>query len=184
MYNAAAILGTLSHMVKHINRRYGQILLPAAFLLLAIFIWLTVMSEFRLDDSFITYRYARNMANGLGLVYNPGDAVLSTTAPLYAGLLAALSFVIHDFNLLGNLIGTICIGLGGWFIFLLLPRRMPTLRRFWGGLIYVLSSPLWLALGMETPLWLVLVLAAVYLVTIQRWGLGWITGWVSRSNST
>ncbi len=45
------------------------------------------------DDAFITYRYARNLAEGMGLVYNPGVAwepVLGTTTPGYSVLLAAL----------------------------------------------------------------------------------------------
>jgi arabinofuranosyltransferase len=42
-----------------------------------------------IDDAFITFRYARNLAEGVGLVYNPGEWVLGTTAPLWAMLLAA-----------------------------------------------------------------------------------------------
>lgn len=41
------------------------------------------------DDAFITFRYARNLAAGHGLVYNAGDWVLGTTAPLFA-LMASL----------------------------------------------------------------------------------------------
>lgn len=40
------------------------------------------------DDALITLRYARNLAAGLGLVYNPGDAFLGTSSPLYAMLMA------------------------------------------------------------------------------------------------
>src|SRR5690349_4104437 len=158
-------------MVKHISSRNRQLVLLVGYLLVAILIWLAVMSEFRLDDSFITYRYSRNFAEGIGLVYNAGDNVLSTTAPLYAILLGILSFIIPDFYLLGSLIGTLSIGLGGWLIYNLLPRRMSEPIRLWGGLIYVFSSPLWLALGMETALWIVLVLAAVWLVQEKRWAL-------------
>ena len=41
------------------------------------------------DDAFITFRYALNLVDGRGLVYNPGEFVLGTSAPLYAVLLAA-----------------------------------------------------------------------------------------------
>ena len=41
-----------------------------------------------IDDAYITFRYARNLAEGLGLVYNPGEWVLGTTAPLWAVVLA------------------------------------------------------------------------------------------------
>ncbi len=157
-------------MVKQFTSRNRQLVLLAGYLLVAIVIWLTVMSEFRLDDSFITYRYSRNFAQGIGLVYNPGDNVLSTTAPLYAMLLGALSLIIPDFHFLGSLIGTLSIGFGGWLIYNLLPRRIAEPIRVWGGLVYVLSSPLWLALGMETAFWIALVLAAVWLVQETRWG--------------
>lgn len=43
------------------------------------------------DDAFITYRYARNWSEGNGLVFNPGEVVLGTTAPGYALVLGALS---------------------------------------------------------------------------------------------
>ncbi|MEX0788599.1 MAG: hypothetical protein WD906_05050 [Anaerolineales bacterium] len=44
-----------------------------------------------IDDAFITFRYARHWVEGAGLVYNPGEAVLGTTTPLYTLLMAALA---------------------------------------------------------------------------------------------
>ncbi len=41
-----------------------------------------------LDDAYITFRYAQNLAGGNGLVFNPGERALSTTAPGLAVLLA------------------------------------------------------------------------------------------------
>ncbi len=43
------------------------------------------------DDAYITFRYARNLLQGDGLVYNPGERVLGTTTPLYALLLSGLA---------------------------------------------------------------------------------------------
>lgn len=43
-----------------------------------------------IDDSFITFRYARNLLAGQGFVFNPGEAVLGTTTPLYTLLMAGL----------------------------------------------------------------------------------------------
>lgn len=45
------------------------------------------------DDAFITYRYARNFASGLGMQFNPGapwEPVLGTTTPGYAVILAGI----------------------------------------------------------------------------------------------
>jgi arabinofuranosyltransferase len=41
-----------------------------------------------IDDAYITFRYARNLAEGLGFVYNAGQRVLGTTTPLYTGLMS------------------------------------------------------------------------------------------------
>ena len=41
-----------------------------------------------IDDSYITYRYARNLIAGDGFVFNPGEQVLGTTTPLYTCLMA------------------------------------------------------------------------------------------------
>lgn len=43
-----------------------------------------------IDDSFITFRYARNILEGNGFVYNPGERVLGTTTPLYTLSMVAL----------------------------------------------------------------------------------------------
>jgi hypothetical protein len=46
------------------------------------------------DDAFITYRYATNLVSGNGLVYNAGEKVLGTTAPLFA-IISCIPFLIH-----------------------------------------------------------------------------------------
>ncbi|HEY3111204.1 MAG TPA: hypothetical protein VGL23_20770 [Chloroflexota bacterium] len=46
-----------------------------------------------IDDAYITFRYARNVAGGLGLVYSQGESVLGTTAPLWALFLGTLHWL-------------------------------------------------------------------------------------------
>ncbi|NUM45149.1 MAG: hypothetical protein HUU38_10610 [Anaerolineales bacterium] len=46
-----------------------------------------------IDDSYITFRYTRHILAGDGMVYNPGEQVLGTTTPLYAGLMAGLGLL-------------------------------------------------------------------------------------------
>jgi arabinofuranosyltransferase len=43
-----------------------------------------------IDDSYITYRYARNILAGDGFVFNPGERVMGTTTPLYTFLMTGL----------------------------------------------------------------------------------------------
>ena len=114
------------------------------------------------DDPFVTYRYARNISRGYGLVYNQGEHVLSTTAPLYALLLAGGALLIDDLPALSNWLNIIALFAGGCFIYLLCRE----FRYKWMGLIaamlFITSPLLWLSLGFESSFYLVLVLGAFY----------------------
>lgn len=48
---------------------------------------------FPLDDSWIHLQFARNLAEGHGLSYNPGELITGSTAPLWTALLALLFFL-------------------------------------------------------------------------------------------
>jgi hypothetical protein len=71
--------------------------LPLSIFLLALFLRL-LPGERMVDDAYITFRYARNLVNGLGFVYNPGERVMGTTTPLYTLLMAGLSFILRTQN--------------------------------------------------------------------------------------
>ena len=43
--------------------------------------------DYVMEDAYITYRYAQNLAAGHGFVFNPGERVLGTSTPLYAMVL-------------------------------------------------------------------------------------------------
>jgi hypothetical protein len=51
-------------------------------------IWFRLYSKVTLEDAFITYRYATNLALGKGFVFNEGERVLGTTTPLLTLILA------------------------------------------------------------------------------------------------
>lgn len=67
------------------SRRPAAIL-PSVIFLLAIIARLLPGAR-TIDDSYITYRYARNILAGQGFVYNLGERVLGTTTPLYTALM-------------------------------------------------------------------------------------------------
>ncbi|MBI3244774.1 MAG: hypothetical protein HYZ49_21050 [Chloroflexi bacterium] len=71
--------------------------IPFFIFALALFLRL-LPGERMVDDAYITFRYARNIVNGLGFVYNPGERVMGTTTPLYTLLMAGLSFVLRTQN--------------------------------------------------------------------------------------
>jgi arabinofuranosyltransferase len=66
------------------ERRILSAILLAGFILRIVF----VVRSAPTDDAYITFRYARNLAAGLGFVYNGGERVLGTTTPLFTLVLA------------------------------------------------------------------------------------------------
>mgnify|MGYP005849923861 CR=1 FL=1 len=110
------------------------------------------------DDPYITYRYARNIAGGDGFVYNPGERVLSTTTPLFALLLAGLSFFTQALPQAAIFIGAASLAAGALML-LDLSRCWETPIIGWVALFLypTFSLPL-LTLGSETPLVLALCL--------------------------
>jgi hypothetical protein len=62
-------------------------------LLLGSRLFLSAFTGYTSDDSFITYRYAENLASGEGFVYNAESKVQGTSSPLYAFLLSVVAVV-------------------------------------------------------------------------------------------
>jgi hypothetical protein len=58
-----------------------------ATLVLAAYVWHCLAVNYVVDDAFISFRYARNLVNGHGLVYNPGERVEGYTNFLWTILL-------------------------------------------------------------------------------------------------
>ncbi len=117
-------------------------------------------SHWAYDDPFITFRYAENLRAGLGFVYNPGERVLSTTTPLYALLLAGLSFIWSDLPRLSNLIGVVSLASGGMALYTLGQRwRKPLVGPF-AAVLFPLFPLMVSTLGAETCFYVMLILWA------------------------
>jgi len=135
----------------------------AAWLALAVGLaWLFL--DRQLDRAFIVYRYAANLAAGHGFGYNPGDGILINAAsPPYVALLAGLSRLPVELPLLGSLVGAAAIVLGGAALYGMGFQEQDGLSAALAAGIYVALPGLWLLLGLETPLWMALCLAAVWM---------------------
>lgn len=131
-------------------------------------------SAWTIDDSYISYRYAWNLASGDGLVFNPGEWVEGYSNPLWVLLLSVPAMLGIPPHWSGKVLG-IAAGLAG-------------LTYAWWGLRRVLEASLsttfamglWLAThmawllystsGMETPLFaLGIVAMGVHLAGRQWW---------------
>jgi len=123
------------------------------------------------DDPFITYRYADNIRNGVGFVYNPGERILSTTTPLFAILLAIGGFFSTNIPHIANLIGAFSVAIGGLCLWEL-GKVWKTSWVGWAGVILYPSFPLLLStLGSETPLFLALLLGVFLFYAWKKFGL-------------
>src|SRR5512141_947816 len=94
-------------------RRRLPVFLLAAYVLIASGLLYSQFRNAGYDDPFITYRYAQNLAEGHGFVYNLGQRTLSTTTPLFTILLALLSFLPVDMPTQAIVIGCVSLALGG-----------------------------------------------------------------------
>lgn len=138
------------------------VVLVTAFLFL-------LLTDWAYDDPFITYRYARNLSDGLGFVYNPGERILSTTTPLFTISLALLSNLWADIPHLANLIGAISLALGGVFLWDLAHIWKTPLVGWVALLLYPTFPLLFTTMGSETPLYLALCLGSFSLYARKRY---------------
>jgi hypothetical protein len=131
-------------------------LLAAIALLLGI-----ALHPLAVDDAFITYRYARHLAAGQGFTYNVGRPVLSTTAPLYALILAAGALAWPDLPALANGLSAVALWAAATLVFILGCREKTPWVGSLAALFLVAYPLLWLGLGLETALFLALALGAL-----------------------
>lgn len=75
-------------------RRLPRELLGAALLLLATRVLMGLALPLASEDAYITFRYARMLVAGHGLVFNPGEAVMGFTSLPWA-LWCALALLVH-----------------------------------------------------------------------------------------
>jgi hypothetical protein len=146
--------------------RFAVLLL---FALLAVSLWPAT-----LDDSFISYRYARNWVEGHGLVFNPGERVEGYSNLLWVLLLAPFLALGLDIETISKLLGVLC-GMGVLLIAMELLRR-----HFHASRTTVLLMGAWLASqigfvyyaisGLETLFYTLQVVLLIHLLLHRRCG--------------
>ncbi len=83
-------------------------------------------------------------------VYNPGERVMSTTAPLYAVVLGIGAFFTDNLPALSNGLNVLALWVGGCFLYLWCAHQGQPDMGWIAAALYVSSPLLWLSLGFET----------------------------------
>ncbi len=122
--------------------------------------------SFTIDDAYISYRYARNFARGWGLVYNFGERVEGYTNFLFTLLLAGVHRLGFDVDGGAKVLGGASALASLWLLERLAERVGP---RSWVPCLatWALASSMifsgYAVYGLETPLFVMLVLAGTVL---------------------
>ena len=144
-------------------------LLLAGALALGVFAWHahTVtegQGSVPLDDAWIHFQFARNLARGDGLSFNPGHPTSGSTAPLWSLLLAAAYFLGGRFPWAGILLSALCYAATLLATYLLAKQITRKRWRAWlAGMIVALNGRMvWAGLSaLETCLFTALSLLAI-----------------------
>lgn len=127
--------------------------------------------SFTIDDAYISYRYARNLARGLGLVYNEGERIEGYTNFLWTVLLAGGVTIGLDPDVLAKVLGGLaaCGSLGALY---LLADRLRPLGAIPCIATWLFASSIvqsgYAVFGLETPLFVLLVLAGTEMMLRER----------------
>jgi hypothetical protein len=125
------------------------------------------------DDAYVTLRYAENLMNGLGLVFNPGERVMGTTSPLLTFVLAAFGKIFGASHLELIALSVGILASAGTLYFCERSLRAAGLPApvQWTFLAVVAFVPSFISnstSGMETPLVLFLMSVSLYLFVGDR----------------
>jgi hypothetical protein len=126
---------------------------------------LSVPASSAYDDAYITYRYAVNLAQGHGFVYNPGEWVLGVTTPLYALLLTPAGVLgLPAVVIVSHWIGVACWIVTAWLAGALLHQTGSIIGATVASLLVIVQPILLSSLGMETT-----VVTALMLLSAWSW---------------
>lgn len=145
------------------KRQTSSIVILIVFTTILVRGLLVYYSNYTADDSFITFRYAENIASGKGFVYNQGERVLGTSTPLYTLLLALLVKLGLPIVWIARIINIGADCLTGTLLFLLLRNFKLGVATF-AAFFYVLFPRVivWSVSGMETSLYVLFIAASLY----------------------
>jgi hypothetical protein len=117
------------------------------------------------DDSYIVYRIVKNILNGLGWTYNPGESYNPSTSVLNTLIITTTSLLTDDIQLSAHILGSIWILLSGIFLHNILWKRFNFFFSLCSAVIYIHILARNLTWGLEIHLFSFLALLFIYIET-------------------
>jgi hypothetical protein len=171
MSSASPQMAPSAPQAPHLSSTGDRVVLAVLSLLLVFGVARAVQLAWMSDDAFISLRYAENLVNGHGLVYNVGERVEGYTNLLWTLLLAAGLYLeappiptAHWLGILAYLVLASCLAIWSW-------RRHRGLQRPFlplaAGVVLVSEDfQEWATGGLETMLFTALALAGLLLTRV------------------
>ena len=147
--------------------RLRSLIIPSLIIILALTARL-IPGPRTVDDSLITFRYARNILAGEGFVYNSGEQVLGTTTPLYTLSMVALGALSGgtqaNFPVIALLFNALADALSALLLWKLGQNLGYKFAAAAAALVWAVApfSVTFAIGGLETSLYILLLTAAVY----------------------
>jgi hypothetical protein len=153
------------HKLSDNSRVFAILICLLLFLLLIV-----LFADWSYDDPYITYRYASNLIEGKGFVYNPNARTLSTTTPFFALLLAIIGKLeLISITRAAIIIGCLSIVLAG-YVFLEISKQQNTPLIGWASFLLLTSFALPVTtVSSETPLYIFMALLTFLFYFQQKW---------------
>jgi hypothetical protein len=129
------MLGAIAAMLLLVTRQLAALRFPCAG-----------------DDAYIALRYARNLADGLGPVFNPGERIWGYTSPLHVLVLGGAAGLGADLPIASLVLGVAANGLSAWLAYRLVARIVERRIALFIGLLALASHVTFQYLSLETPL--------------------------------
>ncbi len=147
-------------------------LLCLIFLSICLTNFYPLLNKNHYDDSYITYRYAVNLANGNGFVFNSYEKVNSASSFLYTLLLASIyKLGIYNMEIIASIIGLLS---GTMLIFLLTLLTCSYVKNSFVAFVFLLPLTIagsitgWTVSGMETIFFIALIVLFLYLYASDK----------------
>jgi len=130
------------------------------------------------DDAYVSYRYARNLARGAGLAYNAGERVEGYSNFLWTVLHAPIAARGGDPLPASRVLGLALLAVSLWLLWDLTRIHAPGVRGIgWVAVVLAVADPgtiYWHLAGLEPPLVGVLLLLALRWAGTRKAGIAWL----------